>query len=90
MEDVIQIQDQFYILATSSLADDRTRVLKSGETFAVLNRLGDVEAAGDDGNRVSTIAGRAISRGLRCAWGTRFRSCCGQPFSVTMRFSRLT
>ena len=46
MEDVIQIQDQFYILATSSLADDRTRVLKSGETFAVFNRLGDVEAIG--------------------------------------------
>jgi glycogen debranching enzyme len=46
LEDVIQIQDQFYILATSSLADDRTRVLKSGETFAVFNRLGDVEAIG--------------------------------------------
>jgi glycogen debranching enzyme len=46
VEDVIQIKDQFYILATSSLADDRTRVLKSGDTFAVLNRLGDVEAIG--------------------------------------------
>lgn len=46
MEDVIQIKDQFYVLATSSLADDRTRVLKWGETFAVFNRLGDVESIG--------------------------------------------
>jgi glycogen debranching enzyme len=46
LEDVIQIENQFYVLATSSLADDRTRVLKHGETFAVLNRLGDIEALG--------------------------------------------
>jgi glycogen debranching enzyme len=46
LEDVIQIKDQYYVLATSSLADDRTRVLKWGETFAVFNRLGDVEAIG--------------------------------------------
>ena len=46
MEDVVQIENQFYVLATSSLADDRTRVLKYGETFAVLNRLGDVESLG--------------------------------------------
>jgi glycogen debranching enzyme len=44
--DIIQIKDQFYILATSSLADDRTLVLKSGETFAVLNRVGDIESIG--------------------------------------------
>ncbi len=46
MEDVVQIENQFYVLATSSLADDRTRVLKYGETFAVVNRLGDVESLG--------------------------------------------
>jgi glycogen debranching enzyme len=46
LEDVIQIKDQFYILATSSLADDRTCVLKFGESFAVLNRLGDIESIG--------------------------------------------
>ncbi len=46
MEDVIQIKDQYYVLATSSLADDRTRVLKWGDTFAVFNRLGDVESIG--------------------------------------------
>ena len=46
MEDVIRVKDQFYVLATSSLADDRTRVLKYGETFAVFNRLGDIESLG--------------------------------------------
>jgi glycogen debranching enzyme len=46
LEDVIQVENQFYVLATSSLADDRTRVLKYGETFAVFNRWGDVESIG--------------------------------------------
>ena len=46
LQDIIRVKDQFYILATSSLADDRTRVLKYGETFAVLNRLGDIESIG--------------------------------------------
>ena len=46
MEDIIRVENQFYVLATSSLADDRTRVLKYGETFAVLNRLGDIEGLG--------------------------------------------
>jgi glycogen debranching enzyme len=46
LEDIIRVENQFYVLATSSLADDRTRVLKYGETFAVLNRLGDIEGFG--------------------------------------------
>jgi glycogen debranching enzyme len=46
LEDIIQVENQYYVLATSSLADDRTRVLKYGETFAVFNRLGDIEGIG--------------------------------------------
>jgi glycogen debranching enzyme len=46
MEEIIQVKDQFYILATSSLADDRTRVLKHGETFAVFDRYGDIQPVG--------------------------------------------
>jgi glycogen debranching enzyme len=42
MDDVIRWNDQFYILASSSLADDRVEVLKQGETFAVFDRLGDI------------------------------------------------
>jgi glycogen debranching enzyme len=46
MEEVIKIHDQFYILATASPTDDRTRVLKHGETFAVFDRFGDVRPLG--------------------------------------------
>jgi len=44
--DVIRIRDEYYILASSSLADDRTRVLKSGETFVVFDRTGDLHPIG--------------------------------------------
>ncbi len=46
MEEVIQIEDRYYILATSALADDRTRVLKEGETFAVFDCHGDILSVG--------------------------------------------
>ncbi len=42
MNDVIRWNNQFYIRAESSLADDRTEVLKQGETFAVFDRHGDI------------------------------------------------
>ncbi len=42
MNDVIRLKDQYYILASSSLADGRTEVLKHGETFAVFDRYGDI------------------------------------------------
>jgi len=40
------MENQFYILATSSLADDRTRVLKHNDTFAVFDRYGDIQPVG--------------------------------------------
>ena len=47
MEDeLVKLQDSFYILATSTRADDRTRVLKHDETFAVFDRFGDVQPIG--------------------------------------------
>lgn len=46
MSDVIQVGDQFYVLATSAMADDRTRVLKEGDTFAVFDRYGDISPLG--------------------------------------------
>lgn len=42
MSEVIRWNDQFYILASSSLADNRVEVLKHGETFAVFDRYGDI------------------------------------------------
>ena len=45
-EDVIQIAEHFYIRATSSRADERTRVLKHDDTFGVFDRYGDVQQIG--------------------------------------------
>ena len=44
--EIIWVGDQYYILAKSSLADDRTRVLKHGDTFAVFDRYGDIQPVG--------------------------------------------
>src|ERR1035438_5822779 len=44
--DVIEVGKQFYIKATSSLADDRTSVLLHGDTFAVFDRSGDIHPLG--------------------------------------------
>ena len=46
MEEFIQVQDQYYILATSARVDDRTRVLKHNETFAVFDRAGNIRPFG--------------------------------------------
>jgi len=46
LTDIVQLENQYYIRASSGLADDRTRVLKYGDTFAVFNRFGDIEPVG--------------------------------------------
>ncbi|HOL70132.1 MAG TPA: amylo-alpha-1,6-glucosidase [Bryobacteraceae bacterium] len=46
MEEIIKVEERYYILATSSLADTRTRVLKNVETFAVFDRFGDIQTVG--------------------------------------------
>ena len=46
MADIVRVRNQYYVRATSALADDRTRVLKYGDTFAVFNRYGDIEPLG--------------------------------------------
>src|SRR5205814_6342301 len=43
---VLVIKDPFYISAPTAHADERTRVLKQGETFAVFDHYGDVRPAG--------------------------------------------
>ena len=44
--DVLAVDNEYYVRATSGLADQRTRVLKYGDTFGVFNRYGDIEALG--------------------------------------------
>jgi glycogen debranching enzyme len=47
LSEIIRVKDKYYVLASSALADDRTRVLKYGDTFGVFNRYGDIETAGN-------------------------------------------
>ena len=44
MKEVIRLGTEYYVRATSSLADHRTWVLKHGGTFAVLDRHGDIHS----------------------------------------------
>src|SRR6266404_2258610 len=46
LSDIVRVEDEYYVRASSALADDRTRVLKYGDTFAVFNRYGDIEPLG--------------------------------------------
>jgi glycogen debranching enzyme len=46
LQDVIEVGHQFYIRASSALADDRTRVLLSGDSFAIFDRSGDIQPVG--------------------------------------------
>lgn len=48
-DEVMRVLDQYYILSTSGRLDDRTRVLKHGDTFAILDRYGDIEDIGSSG-----------------------------------------
>jgi glycogen debranching enzyme len=61
-EDVVQIRDDFYILSSSARIDDRTRVLKHGDTFAVFDRFGDVEQVGTGEHGIYHLDTRFLSR----------------------------
>jgi len=43
---VVEIEGRYYILATSSPADENDRVLKHGDSFAVFDRHGDIRPIG--------------------------------------------
>ncbi|MFP4315982.1 MAG: glycogen debranching N-terminal domain-containing protein [Desulfovibrionales bacterium] len=62
MERIICVDDQYYILATSSLADDRTRVIKEGETFGVFDRYGDIQPVGMGQQGLYHFGTRFLSR----------------------------
>src|SRR5512139_2853872 len=46
MEEIIRVQEKYYILATSSRVDQQARVLKHGDSFAVLDRAGNIQQIG--------------------------------------------
>src|SRR4051812_10920531 len=61
-DDIIQIAEHHYIRATSSRADERTRVLKHGDTFGVFDRFGDVQPIGNGEQGLFHLGTRHLSR----------------------------
>ena len=61
-QDVIEVGHQFYIRASSALADDRTRVLLNGDTFAVFDRSGDIQPVGFGQQGIFHYETRHLSR----------------------------
>ncbi|MEX2299982.1 MAG: amylo-alpha-1,6-glucosidase [Bryobacterales bacterium] len=70
MSEVVQIKDQYYILATSLLADGRRRVIKQGETFAIFDRYGDILQLGTGEQGIYHRGTRHVS-GLRLRIGSK-------------------
>ena len=65
---VVEIDGRYYILATSSTADQDDQVLKHGESFAIFDRWGDIEPVGKGEEGVYHRGTRHLS-GLRLALG---------------------
>jgi glycogen debranching enzyme len=62
LSDIVRVEDEYYVRASSALADDRTRVLKYGDTFAVFNRYGDIESLGTSRFGLFHAEARHLSR----------------------------
>lgn len=62
MKDIIQVRDTFYILATSSLADTVSLVLKQEDTFALFDRHGDIRPLGFEDHGIYHEGTRFLSR----------------------------
>src|ERR1700704_3267010 len=60
--DIIQLEDQFYIRAQSSLADARTLVLLHNDTFAIFDRYGDIQPIGQGQQGLFHQESRYLSR----------------------------
>src|SRR5512140_1055230 len=69
MQEIEHESQDYYILATSTRADERTRVLKQGESFAVFDHAGMIRRAGmgelgiyHDGTRFLSSFELAVAR----------------------------
>ena len=66
MDDVIEVQNQFYILARASRIGERTAVLQHGDTFALFDLFGDIGMFGPGEQGLYYRGTRHLSRfGLR-------------------------
>jgi glycogen debranching enzyme len=62
LTDIVRVADEYYVRASSALADDRTRVLKSGDTFLIANRYGNIEDLGTSRFGLFHAESRHLSR----------------------------
>ena len=67
----IEVENKYYILASSSLADQRTMVLKQGDTFAIFDWLGDIHQVGTGLQGIYHNGTRFVSRIELILNGTR-------------------
>jgi glycogen debranching enzyme len=58
----IEVENKYYILANSSLADQRTMVLKQGESFGIFDSLGDIHQVGTGTQGIYHNGTRFVSR----------------------------
>src|SRR5688500_16633149 len=58
----IEVENQYYILATSSLADQRTMAVKQGDTFAIFDYHGDIHQVGTGKQGIFHHGTRHMSR----------------------------
>lgn len=70
-KDIIRVENEYYILATSAVADDRTRVLKHGDTFGVFDRYGDILPVGMGEQGLYHEGTRFLNRMELRLWGSR-------------------
>ncbi|HEX8040432.1 MAG TPA: amylo-alpha-1,6-glucosidase [Chryseosolibacter sp.] len=57
-----EFENKYYILATSSLADQRTMVLKQGDSFGIFDSLGDIHQIGAGTQGIYHNGTRFLSR----------------------------
>ncbi len=62
MQEIIEVQDKFYILTSAARLNEHTRVLKHGDTFAVFDRFGDIHRIGRGEQGIYHNGTRHVSR----------------------------
>ena len=67
MSEQIRIGDEWYVAATSARAEESPKVIKSGDTFGMFDRFGDIRSWGP-ANKGYTTRTPASCRGSSCGW----------------------